>query len=54
MTEVDAETGEVVGSATAIAELIAVDEAWAVAREPAFRVWTEGAAPGITVLGDPR
>jgi hypothetical protein len=52
MTEVDAETGEVVGSAAAIAELIAADEAWAVAREPAFRVWTEGSAPGITVLGD--
>jgi hypothetical protein len=52
MTEVDADTGEVVGSATAIAELIEVDDTWAAARVPAFRVWTEGARPGITVLGD--
>jgi hypothetical protein len=52
MTEVDPETGEVVGSATAIADLIATDETWAIAREPAFRVWTEGFEPAVTVLGD--
>jgi hypothetical protein len=52
MTERDEETGELVGSPAAIAELIDADEAWAVARTPAFRVWTEGAAPRIAVLGD--
>jgi hypothetical protein len=51
MTVVDPESKEVVGSPAAIAELIDTDAALAVAREPAYRVWTEGAQPGITVLG---
>jgi hypothetical protein len=61
MTALDPETGELVGSASAIQALLDGDErveddavaaALAAARTPTFRVWTEGFEPAATVLGD--
>jgi hypothetical protein len=46
MTALDPETGELVGSAAAI------QEALAERLDPSFRIWTEGAAPAVTVLGE--
>ena len=57
----DPETGELVGSASAVQALLDGDErvenrafaaALDAARAPAFRVWTEGFDPAATVLGD--
>jgi hypothetical protein len=44
MTEIDPETGELVGTPAEIAELTDPD--------PAFRIWTEGALPRAAALGD--
>jgi hypothetical protein len=61
MIELDPETGELVGSASAVQALLDGDEtvedeavaaALAAAQAPTFRVWTEGFEPAATVLGD--
>jgi hypothetical protein len=61
VTALDPETGEFVGSASAIQALLDGDEtveneavaaALDAARAPAFRIWTEGFDPAATVLGD--
>lgn len=61
MIAFDPETGELVGSASAVQALLDGDErvenrafaaALDAARSPAFRVWTEGFEPAATVLGD--
>jgi hypothetical protein len=58
---IDPDTGELVGPASAVQALLDGDEsvddeqfdaALAVARTPAFRAWTEGAARRVTLLGD--
>jgi hypothetical protein len=58
---IDPETGELVGSASAVQALLdgdetvddeAVEAALEAARSPSFRIWTEGFEPAATVLGD--
>jgi hypothetical protein len=59
MTALDPETGEFVGPASAVQALLAgadveddaVAATLAAAREPDFRVWTEGFDPAATALG---
>ena len=50
---VDPASGELVGPAGEIQAFLETDEAPGAARRPAFRIWTEGAAPGASVLGGP-
>ena len=50
---VDPESGELVGPTSAVQAFLEGDEAPEAARDPTFRVWTEGDAPGATVLGLP-
>ena len=50
---VDPASGQLVGPAGEIQAFLETDEAPGAARRPAFRIWTEGAAPGASVLGGP-
>ena len=49
---VDRETGELVGPASAVQAYLDGDEAPRAARDPAYRIWTEGEARRAEVLGD--